>query len=88
MTSLLREEVSVPALGWRSMRRVLVEGREARRRAMARPTAPAPMTWRRYQERRKREKEYEGGVRFQPRGQSRRGRETPRRVRRSGEHSS
>lgn len=54
MTSLLRDEVSVPVWGCRSSRSVLLLlllllGEEeweweARARAMARPTAPPPMT--------------------------------------------
>lgn len=43
MTSELREEVSVPGWRWRSRRRVEGE-RLARARAVARPTAPAPIT--------------------------------------------
>ena len=44
MTSELRDEISVPAEACFSMSRVEVEGwEEARRRAMARPTAPAPI---------------------------------------------
>jgi hypothetical protein len=47
MTSLLREEVSVPGAGWRSRRRVGgEEGWEARDCATARPTTPPPiMRW-------------------------------------------
>jgi hypothetical protein len=44
MTSLLRELVSVPTAGCRSMSRTELPGRLVSWRATAMPTTPAPMT--------------------------------------------